>query len=169
MRQIDQLEKSYMKEKLPDFKAGDTIKVHVKIREGDKERIQIFQGTVIGRRGGGTNETFTVRKISGGIGVERVFPIHSPNVSKIERIRMGKVRRARLNYLRNLTGKSARIEEQLDDKGKTSKKTKAAKAEKKKVAKAEAPKVEKVKKVEKTSAKPATEKAKATKAKEEKE
>jgi len=97
-----------------DFKAGDTINVHVKIREGNKERIQQFQGVVLYRRGRGTNgETFSVRKISNGIGVERIFPIVSPNVEKIEFVRAGKVRRARLYYLRELQGKSARIKEKL--------------------------------------------------------
>ncbi|PKK82756.1 MAG: 50S ribosomal protein L19 [candidate division Zixibacteria bacterium HGW-Zixibacteria-1] len=116
MKRIAQIEKGYMKENLPIFKPGDTVKVHVKIKEGDKERIQVFQGTVIGRRGSGLNETFTVRKVSAGIGVERIFPIHSPNVSKIERTRQGKVRQAKLYYLRELTGKSARITEKLEDK-----------------------------------------------------
>ena len=126
MRQITQIEKGYTKDNVPEFKAGDTVKVHVKIREGDKERIQVFQGTVISRRGGGTNQTFTVRKISSGIGVERVFSLHSPNVSKIQRVRKGKVRRAKLYYLRGLTGKSARIQEKLDDAGKAgAKRTKA--------------------------------------------
>ena len=148
MKRIAQIEKGFMKEQVPDFKPGDTVKVHVKIKEGDKERIQIFQGTVIGRRGSGTGETFTVRKISSGIGVERVFPVHSPNVSKIQRTRQGKVRRAKLYYLRGLTGKSARIEEKLEDKsvdnakaGKATKKTKAKKAKAK--AKVEETKVEK--------------------------
>jgi large subunit ribosomal protein L19 len=116
MRQISQIEKNYMKDKIPEFNPGDTVKVHVRIKEGDKERIQVFQGTVIGRRGGGTGETFTVRKVSSGIGVERIFPIHSPNISRIERVRKGKVRRGKLYYLRGLTGKSARITEKLDDK-----------------------------------------------------
>jgi len=116
MKQIMQLEKTYMKDKVPPFKSGDTVKVHVKIKEGDKERIQVFQGTVIGRRGGGVGETFTVRKISSGIGVERIFPLHSPKVSKIERVRQGKVRRAKLYYMRDLTGKSARIDEKLEEK-----------------------------------------------------
>ncbi len=116
MKQIAALEKSLMKDKLPTFAPGDTVKVHVKIKEGDKERIQVFQGTVISRRGSGMGETFTVRKVSAGIGVERIFPIHSPNVAKIQRIRQGKVRRAKLFYLRGLTGKSARIVEKLDDK-----------------------------------------------------
>ena len=96
----------------PDFSAGDTINVHVKIREGSKERIQQFQGTVIQRRNPNTNgETFTVRKVSNGIGIERIFPLLSPNVDKIEVIRRGKVRRARLFYLRGLQGKAARIRE----------------------------------------------------------
>ena len=119
MKRIAQIEKSYMRDDIPEFGSGDTLSVHVKIREGDKERIQIFQGTVIGRRGGGTGETFTVRKISAGIGVERVFPLHSPNIAKIERIRSGSVRRKKLYYLRGLTGKSARIKEQISDSAKS--------------------------------------------------
>jgi large subunit ribosomal protein L19 len=115
MKRIAQLENQY-KKTLPAFNAGDTIKVHYKIKEGDKERIQVFQGTVIGRRGAGTGATFTVRKISAGIGVERVFPLHSPNIARIERMAMGKVRRAKLNYLRDLTGKSARIRARLEEK-----------------------------------------------------
>lgn len=98
--------------KLPDFQAGDTINVHVKIREGNKERIQQFQGTVIRIKGSGSNgETFTVRKVSNGIGIERIFPMLSPNISKIEVIRRGKVRRAKLYYLRGRQGKAARIKE----------------------------------------------------------
>jgi len=116
MKQIAALEKSMMKDNVPQFYPGDTVKVHVKIKEGDKERIQIFQGTVISRRGSGIGATFTVRKVSAGIGVERIFPIHSPNIAQIQRIRKGKVRRAKLYYLRGLTGKSARIVEKLDDK-----------------------------------------------------
>src|SRR6185295_4110069 len=96
---------------LPSFSPGDTIKVHVKVKEGDKERIQIFQGVVISRRGGGTRQMFTVRKISGGVGVERMFPLHSPTIDKIEVERHGRVRRAKLYYLRDLRGKAARIEE----------------------------------------------------------
>jgi large subunit ribosomal protein L19 len=114
MKQIDAIDKQSMKDEHPSFNPGDTIKVHVKIKEGDKERIQVFQGIVIGRRGSGIGETFTVRKMSSGIGVERIFPFHSPNIAKIEKIRSGSVRRAKLYYLRNLTGKSARIEEDLD-------------------------------------------------------
>ncbi len=115
MKQIAQIEQSYMRDDLPDFSSGDTVKVHVKIKEGDKERIQVFQGTVIGRRGGGTGATFTVRKISSGVGVERVFPLLSPNIDKVELVRKGQVRRKKLSYLRDLTGKSARIKEQLTD------------------------------------------------------
>lgn len=96
---------------LPPFASGDTIKVHVKVREGDKERIQIFQGVVISRRGGGARQMFTVRKVSGGIGVERMFPLNSPSIDRIEVERHGRVRRAKLYYLRDLRGKAARIEE----------------------------------------------------------
>ncbi|MFO7257081.1 MAG: 50S ribosomal protein L19 [Bacteroidota bacterium] len=100
--------------KTPSFKAGDTVNVHVKIREGNKERVQQFQGVVIQRRGKGTNgETFTVRKISNGVGVERIFPILSPSISKIEVLKVGKVRRAKLYYMRGRQGKAARIKEKL--------------------------------------------------------
>lgn len=111
MIKLQAMEQSYLRTDIPDFRAGDTVKVHVRVREGDKERIQIFQGVVIARRGGGTRETFTVRKVSGGIGVERVFPLHSPIIDHIENTRHGKVRRAKLYYLRDLRGKAARIEE----------------------------------------------------------
>lgn len=127
MKQIEQIEKSYLRDDLPDFRAGDSVKVHVRIKEGDKERIQVFQGVCIARRGGGTGATFTVRKISQGIGVERVFPTHSPNLAKVEKIRSGAVRRAKLNYLRKLTGKSARIKELRTDVKKTATGKKAAK------------------------------------------
>lgn len=127
MKQIEQIEKSYLRDDLPDFRAGDSVKVHVRIKEGDKERIQVFQGVCIARRGGGTGATFTVRKISQGIGVERVFPTHSPNLAKVEKVRSGSVRRAKLNYLRKLTGKSARIKELRTDVKKTSTSKKAAK------------------------------------------
>ena len=96
---------------LPDFRPGDTVMVHVRVIEGDKERIQIFQGVCIKRKGGGINETFTVRKISNGVGVERIFPLHSQRLAKIEVKRKGKVRRAKLYYLRKLKGKAARIKE----------------------------------------------------------
>jgi large subunit ribosomal protein L19 len=108
---IRDIERAYLRDHKVEFAPGDTLRVHVRIKEGDKERIQVFQGTVIGRRGGGVGETFTVRKVSGGVGVERVFPLHSPNISKIERLRQGHVRRAKLYYLRDLSGKSARITE----------------------------------------------------------
>jgi large subunit ribosomal protein L19 len=115
MNQLQQVESVYIHKEQPEFRAGDTVRVHVRVVEGDKERIQVFQGVVIGRRGGGTRETFTVRKISGGIGVERIFPLHSPSLNRIEVIRRGKVRRAKLYYLRALRGKAARIEERRDE------------------------------------------------------
>jgi large subunit ribosomal protein L19 len=133
MKRLAQIEKSYLRDDLPHFGSGDTIRVHVKIKEGDKERVQVFQGTVTSRRGGGTGATFTVRKVSSGIGVERVFPLHSPNIARIERIRAGQVRRKKLYYLRELTGKSARIKEQILDTSnnkKTEKKAAAKPAEK---------------------------------------
>ena len=108
------LERPYLKDDIPEFRAGDTVRVHVRVVEGNKTRIQVFMGVVIARRGGGTRETFTVRKISGGIGVERVFPLHSPVIDKIEVVRRGKVRRAKLYYLRELRGKAARIEERRE-------------------------------------------------------
>ncbi len=111
MNQLQKVESSYLREGLPSFRPGDTLKVHVRVIEGKKERIQVFQGVVISRRGGGTNEMFTIRKISGGIGVERIFPLHSPTIERLELLRRGKVRRAKLYYLRNLSGKAARIEE----------------------------------------------------------
>ncbi len=111
MNKLEAVTASQMKSDLPLFHPGDTVSVHVKVVEGDKERIQIFEGVVINRRGAGINETFTVRKISNGIGVERIFPIHSPNLAKIERLRAGKVRRAKLFYLRGLRGRAARIAE----------------------------------------------------------
>lgn len=115
MIQLQEIEREYLRPGAPEFRSGDTIKVHVRVVEGEKERIQIFQGVVIGRRGGGTRETFTVRKISGGVGVERIFPLHSPVIDRIELIRKGRVRRAKLYYLRGLRGKAARIEERRDD------------------------------------------------------
>ena len=96
---------------IPDFEPGDTVKVHVKVKEGDKERIQVFQGIVISRKGGGTRQMFTVRKVSGGVGVERMFPLYSPSIDRIEVERHGRIRRAKLYYLRDLRGKAARIEE----------------------------------------------------------
>jgi large subunit ribosomal protein L19 len=105
------IEDREIKTKPPVFRVGDSVKVHVKVREGEKDRIQVFQGIVIARKGGGTGSTFTVRKISDGVGVERVFPLFSPVIGKIEVVRHGKVRRAKLYYLRNLRGKAARVEE----------------------------------------------------------
>jgi len=96
---------------IPEFRTGDTLVIHVRVIEGDKERIQVFQGVCIKRRGGGINETFTVRKISNGVGVERIFPLHSPRIAQIELVKRGKVRRAKLYYLRGLRGKAARIKE----------------------------------------------------------
>ena len=106
---IDQIEKENMKESVPVFNIGDTVKVGVKIKEGDKERIQNYEGVVIARKNGGVRETFTVRKISNGVGVERTFPLHSPLVASIEVVRKGNPRRAKLYYVRDLTGKAAKI------------------------------------------------------------
>jgi len=108
---IQMLEQIHVRSDLPDFKPGDTVKVYVRVREGDKERLQMFEGAVIGRKGAGIHETFTVRKISYGIGVERVFPVHSPMIARMEIVTKGRVRRAKLNYLRDLKGKAARIAE----------------------------------------------------------
>lgn len=108
---IRELQKEQLKSDIPAFRPGDTLRVHVKVIEGQRERIQIFEGVVIRRRGTGVSETFIVRKISGGVGVERTFPLHSPKLDKIEVIRRGKVRRAKIYYLRNLRGKKARIKE----------------------------------------------------------
>ena len=104
---------SQLKSEMPQFGIGDTVKVHVKIKEGDRERIQIFEGTVISRRGAGISESFTVRRVSYGVGVERVFPIHSPHVEKVEVVRRGKVRRSKLYYLRDRVGKSAKLKQQI--------------------------------------------------------
>ncbi|HBV23271.1 MULTISPECIES: 50S ribosomal protein L19 [Jeotgalicoccus] len=108
---LNSIVKDQLKSDLPEFKSGDTVKVHVRIVEGDRERIQLFEGVVIKRRGGGISETFTVRKISYGVGVERTFPVHTPKIEKIDVVRRGRVRRAKLYYLRNLRGKAARIRE----------------------------------------------------------
>lgn len=120
MNQLHEVEKDYLRSDIPEFRSGDTVRVHVKVREGNKERIQVFQGVVIARRGGGTRESFTVRKISSSIGVERIFPLHSPIIDRIEVVRQGKVRRAKLYYLRKLRGKAARIEERREDRLKSS-------------------------------------------------
>lgn len=108
---LDFIEKEQMRADLPGFNPGDTVKVHMRIIEGDKERIQVFEGVCIGIRGGGSRESFTVRKVSYGVGVERTFPMHSPRISKVEVVREGKVRRAKLYYLRALRGRKARIKE----------------------------------------------------------
>lgn len=108
---IAEITKEQLRSDLPTFRPGDSVRVHVKVVEGTRERIQVFEGVVIKRRGGGISETFTVRKISYGVGVERTFPVHTPKIAKLEVIRRGKVRRAKLYYLRNLRGKAARIKE----------------------------------------------------------
>ncbi|SDC85378.1 large subunit ribosomal protein L19 [Paenibacillus sp. UNCCL117] len=111
MSLIQEITKEQLRSDLPSFRPGDTLKVYVKVIEGSRERIQLFEGVVIKRRGGGISETFTVRKISYGVGVERTFPLHTPKIDKIEVARRGKVRRAKLYYLRGLRGKAARIQE----------------------------------------------------------
>lgn len=108
---IDMLHAEQLRDDIPEFGPGDTVRVHVKVREGGRERVQPFEGVVIARKGKGATETFTVRRVSYGIGVERVFPVHSPVIEKIEVLRRGRVRRAKLYYLRRLQGKAARIEE----------------------------------------------------------
>ena len=108
---IEQLEKAQLKEKVDQFNVGDTVRVYAKIREGEKERIQVFEGTVMKRQNGGIRETFTVRKTSNGVGVEKSWPLHSPAVERIEVVRRGKVRRAKLNYLRERVGKRAKVKE----------------------------------------------------------
>ena len=113
MDAIKLMTEGMLKEQPPVIEIGDTVNVHVKIREGEKERIQAFEGTVIARKGGGVAETFTVRRLSYGVGVERVFPIHSPNVAKVEILRKGRVRRAKLYYLRGRVGKAAKVKEAL--------------------------------------------------------
>ncbi|MBJ21624.1 MAG: 50S ribosomal protein L19 [Deltaproteobacteria bacterium] len=115
MRTLDFVENETLRRDLPPFKVGDTVAVHMKVREGDKERIQVFQGLVLRRRGGGVGETFTVRKISSGVGVERVFPVQSPLVTKVDIKSRGYVRRARLYYLRDLSGKKARLHSKVRD------------------------------------------------------
>jgi large subunit ribosomal protein L19 len=108
---IADLELAQVRQDIPGFRPGDTLKVHVRVKEGNRSRIQVFQGVVIRRQGGGARETFTVRKISYGVGVERTFPVHSPSIDKIEVVSQGRVRRAKLYYLRDLRGKAARIKE----------------------------------------------------------
>ena len=114
MNKTDLVDRSYLRDDLPEFRPGDTVKVHVRVVEGNRERIQVFQGVVIRRQGGGLQETFTVRKISFGIGVERTFPVHSPSIGKLEVDTKGRVRRAKLYYLRERRGRSARIKERRE-------------------------------------------------------
>ncbi len=111
MHAFIETQNEYLREDVPSFRPGDTVRVNVRVREGEKERIQAFEGVCIGRKHGGISETFTVRKVSGGVGVERIFPLHSPSIESIKVVRLGKVRRAKLYYLRNLRGKAARIKE----------------------------------------------------------
>ncbi len=114
MNKVDLVEKSRLRDDIPDFRPGDTVKVHVKVIEGTRSRIQVFEGVVIRRQGGGLRETFTVRKVSFGVGVERTFPVHSPVIEQVELTRRGKVRRAKLYYLRDRVGKKARIKEKRE-------------------------------------------------------
>jgi large subunit ribosomal protein L19 len=114
MNKIDVIETPRLRDDLPEFRPGDTVKVHVRVVEGNRERIQVFQGVVIRRQGGGLRETFTVRKISFGVGVERTFPVHSPTIGRLEVVQRGRVRRAKLYYLRELRGKRARIRERRE-------------------------------------------------------
>ena len=114
MNTLDALDAQLLRSDIPDFRPGDTLKVHVKVIEGNRSRIQVFQGVVIRRQGSGARETFTVRKVSFGVGVERTFPVHSPNIAKIEVDRRGDVRRAKLYYLRELRGKAAKIKEKRE-------------------------------------------------------
>ncbi|MBX3146771.1 MAG: 50S ribosomal protein L19 [Gemmatimonadales bacterium] len=114
MTELSTLTREGLKTDIPTFAPGDTVKVMVRVREGDKERLQAFEGVCLARRGGGIDETFTVRKVSASVGVERIFPLHSPTVASISVVRRGRVRRAKLYYLRNLSGKGARIRERRD-------------------------------------------------------
>jgi large subunit ribosomal protein L19 len=116
MNILDALDAQSLRSDIPAFRAGDTLKVHVRVIEGSRERVQVFQGVVIRRQGGGIRETFTVRKVSSGVGVERTFPVHSPNISEIEVVTRGDVRRAKLYYLRDLRGKAAKIKEKREAK-----------------------------------------------------
>jgi large subunit ribosomal protein L19 len=114
MEKLDAVRREALKEHLPEFRPGDTVRVMVRVREGDKERLQAFEGVCIGRRGAGVSATFTVRKVSAGVGVERIFPLHSPSVADIALVRRGRVRRAKLYYLKKLSGKASRIKERQE-------------------------------------------------------
>jgi large subunit ribosomal protein L19 len=114
MKELAEINQSGLRTDIPEFRPGDTLRVQVRVREGTRERLQAFEGVCIRRKGGGIQETFTMRKISSGVGVERVFPLHSPNVAEIKVVRMGRVRRAKLYYLRELSGKAARIPERRE-------------------------------------------------------
>jgi large subunit ribosomal protein L19 len=137
MNKTDLIEQPFLRSDLPEFRPGDTVKVHVRVVEGNRERVQVFQGVVIRRQGGGLRETFTVRKISFGVGVERTFPVHSPSVARLEVVYRGSVRRAKLYYLRELRGKKARIKERRIDDAKLAA-MEAAAAERARAAQAEA-------------------------------
>ena len=115
MNLIDEINAASLRDDIPAFRPGDTLKVHVKVVEGSRTRVQVFQGVVIARQGGGVSETFTIRKVSFGVGVERTFPVHTPSIEKIEVVTRGQVRRAKLYYLRNLRGKAAKIKERRED------------------------------------------------------
>ena len=114
MSKMSEVQREGLRTDLPEFFPGDTVRVQVRVREGDKQRLQAFEGVCIARRGGGISETFTLRKVSAGIGVERIFPLHSPNLAQVEVVRRGRVRRAKLYYLRKLSGKAARIRERRE-------------------------------------------------------
>jgi large subunit ribosomal protein L19 len=141
MNKTDLIEQPFLRTDLPEFRPGDTVKVHVRVVEGNRERVQVFQGVVIRRAGGGVRESFTVRKISFGVGVERTFPVHSPSIAKLELVQRGRVRRAKLYYLRDLRGKKARIKERRIDDAKLAS-MEAAAAEAAETAAAEAAAVE---------------------------
>ena len=113
MELLKQFSEKYMKEEAPSVSVGDTVRVHIRVKEGSRERIQVFEGTVIAKKHGGINETFTVRRVAHGCGIERVFPVHSPVVDKVELVRSGKVRRSKLYYLRDRVGKAAKVKEQI--------------------------------------------------------
>ncbi len=113
MNLIEKLDQQNMKPELPEMNVGDTVRVHVKIKEGSRERIQVFEGTIIAKKHGGVEQTITVRRLSYGVGVEKVFPVHSPNLVNVETVRRGKVRRAKLYYLRNRVGKAAKVKEKI--------------------------------------------------------